>query len=302
MVLKFSKQSQPHGGITKVNDPVSSKIYAYRIMIDLVDAAKQLLILLLERPNRKTIRLISMLADQVNMEPMDAVKYSLNIWRTSIAHFSEDAHYDEGDREIPAIGMNGILFTNLDWRPEPKVCGRFRMSMVVVNATSAALSVALAVLQRHRSSEIVPYGDLGLCNSHQSGFEGLHMFLHTVLDTIRISQSDRGINMGQEFGLALGMDILLSKDLCLWTFQGQNRERLSSAPLLHPARRVLGSLWRAFCLHHGIGNEFITGSIPPRYGMLEFRIPGILNKMCLEKRERYMWMSIKDRQVRSSLS
>ncbi|MBE3042633.1 hypothetical protein IMZ48_08660 [Candidatus Bathyarchaeota archaeon] len=229
---------------------------------------------------------------------MEAVNYALNTWRANTAHFSEDAHYIEGDQEFSTIGTNAILLATLDWRPGPTVRPWLRGSLMVVNAASAALGVALMILRRRRIDEGAPFSELELIGVHETNPEGLQMFIQATLDTIWRSQVDRGINAGQELGLTLGVNIQLSKDLCLWTLQSDDEETFNPASLLQPARKSLGSSWRKFCLLHGMGNEFIRSSAPPRLGFLEFRIPGILERMYTTKRLSYMWLKIKFRQVR----
>ena len=55
-----------------------------------------------------------MFAGQLHLEPMETVNYALNVWQANTAHFTEDAHYIEGEREISAIGTNAILLAALD--------------------------------------------------------------------------------------------------------------------------------------------------------------------------------------------
>lgn len=293
------KQSPPWTGEGK-NPRLPYLSTLTRLVAEIVEVAAQLLSWLVARPDRKIIRLIHIFAEDLNMKPMDTVNYALSVWRASSAHFSEDAHYI-GDQKIPVIGTNAILLATLDWRPGPAVRPWLKESLLIANVASAALAAALMILRHRRYGESTPFGELELVNAQSDNSEGTQMFLQSTLDTIRRSQIDQGINVGQELGLVLGVNIQLSKDLCLWALQS-DEERFAPASLLHPARRTLGSPWRKFCLCYGMGNEFIVNAIPPCLAMLEFRLPGVLERMYSKKRSEYMWMRIKHRQVRLSFA
>src|SRR5690606_29487710 len=145
-------------------------LHLTRTIVEIVEAAAQILSWLLARSDRTIIRLIHIFAESLNMEPMNTVNYALNTWRASSAHFSEDAHY-VGDQKIPAIGINAILLATLDWRPGPAVRPWLRESLLVVNAASAALAAALMILRHRRSGESAPFSELELVNTHSGNFE-----------------------------------------------------------------------------------------------------------------------------------
>lgn len=254
--------------------------------------------MLLQLPDRKIIRLVYVFAGQLHLEPMEAINYALNVWQANTVHFSEDAHYIEGEQEISAIGTNAILLAVLDWRPGPAVRPWLRETLMVVNIASAALGATLMILRHQRLREGAPLSEIELLDIHKTGSEGLQLFLRTALDTARKDQIGKIMNAGQDLGVILGVDIQLSKDLCLWSLQNGEDTKYSPTPLLHPARKTLGSPWGKFCFSRGIGNEFIRGSVPQTYGTLEFRIPNILARMYLKTRVNYMWLGIKHRQVR----
>ena len=169
---------------------------------------------------------------------------------------------------------------------------------MVVNVASAALGATLMVLRHQRLHEGAPLSELDLLNIHKTGSEGVRLFLRTALDTIRKDQIGRSISTGQELGVIFGVHIQLSKDLCVWSLQNEDDQKYSPAPLLHPARKTLGSPWGKFCFPRGIGNEFIRGAVPQTQGTLELRIPNILARMYLRTRVNYTWLQIKHRQVR----
>lgn len=243
-----------------------------------------------------------MFAGQLHLEPMETVNYALNIWQANTVHFAEDAHYIQGEQKISAIGTNAIILAALDWRPGPAVRPWLRQTLMVVNVASAALGATLMILRHQRLCEEAPLSELDLPNIHKTSSEGVRLFIRTALDTVRKDQMGKSIIAGQELGVTLGVHIQLSKDLCIWSLQNEDGEKYSPAPLLHPARKTLGSPWGRFCFPRGIGNEFIRGSVPQTHGTLDFRIPNILARMYLRTRVNYMWLGIKHRQVRSLLS